>query len=66
MTSIAPMTNPDPENRDLAARLHQLGFKAIADSLDDFLARAIKGQWPARTLLEEIERTESQDRKSVV
>ena len=62
MTSIAPMTNPDPENHDLAARLHQLGFKGIADSLDDFLARAIKGQWPARTLLEELERIESQDR----
>jgi DNA replication protein DnaC len=62
MTSIAAMTNPNPENTDLAARLHRLGFKAIADSLDDFLARAIKGQWSPRTLLEELERIENQDR----
>ena len=60
MTSIAAMTHP--ETHDLPARLHRLGFKGVADSLDDFLARAIKGQWPARRLLEELERIETQDR----
>ena len=60
MTSVAS-THPNPNN-ELGPQLHQLGFRAIAQSLDDFLARATKSQWSARIILEEIARIEGHDR----
>ena len=55
------MNSPNPKT-DLAVQLRQLGLRATADSLEDFLARAIKAQWPARQLLEELARVEYYDR----
>jgi len=55
------MNSLNPTN-DLAARLAQVGLNATAQALDDFVARATKGRWPPRTMLEELARTEGDDR----
>lgn len=55
------MTSLNPKN-DLALQLRQLGLKATAESVDDFMARATKAQWSARMILEELVRIESHDR----
>ncbi len=60
MTSITS-THPNPNN-DLGAQLQNIGLRAIADSLDDFLARATKSQWSPHMLLEELARIEGHDR----
>ncbi len=60
MTSITS-TNPNPNN-DLGAQLQHIGLRAIADSLDDFLARATKSQWSPHMLLEELARIEGHHR----
>jgi len=53
------MTSPTPKTKsDLAASLALLGLHATTATLDDFLARATKGRWPARQLLEELARVE--------
>lgn len=62
MTSLNPNPNPNPKN-DLAHQLLQLGLKATAESIDDFLARAIKSQWSAHMVLEELIRMEDHDRR---
>jgi DNA replication protein DnaC len=46
----------------LAARLEKVGLLAIAQNLDDFLARATKGRWSPAQILEEIVRLEQVDR----
>jgi DNA replication protein DnaC len=47
---------------DLADQLSRVGLHVTAGSLDDFIARAAKHQWSPRMLLEEIVRSESQER----
>jgi DNA replication protein DnaC len=59
MTSLS--ANPKAKT-DLAQQLLQLGLKAAATSLDDFLARATKSQWSSRMVLEELIRMERHDR----
>lgn len=60
MNSPATMTTiPKP---DLASYLTQIGLKAIAQDLDDFIARATKGRWSPRVLLEELSQIESRER----
>lgn len=54
----AKMTTPN----DLRSRLTQIGLRTTATGLDDLVARAGKGRWSARQLLEEIARTESEER----
>lgn len=57
------MTFPNPiPKADLAQQLRQLGLRTTADTIGDFLARAIKAQWPARTVVEELVRAELADR----
>jgi DNA replication protein DnaC len=46
--------NPNPNPNDLTRKLFRLGFYALSAGLDDFVARAIKGRWDPRTLLEEM------------
>lgn len=46
------------ETTDLASRLNKIGLLAIANSLDDFLARATKGRWSPAQQLEELARIE--------
>jgi DNA replication protein DnaC len=47
---------------DLPAHLTQLGLLAIAGGCDDFIARATKGRWSARVMLEELARAELDER----
>src|SRR5207249_9160146 len=47
---------------DLTAQLQQIGLRALPENLDDFLARASKARWSAHLLLEELCRSEIQDR----
>jgi DNA replication protein DnaC len=47
---------------DLVSNLAQIGLKAIAQNLDDFIARATKGRWSPRALLEELYQIESRER----
>jgi len=49
-------------NNDLVAYLEQIGLKAVAQNLDDFIARATKGRWSPRLLLEELSQIESRER----
>ena len=47
---------------DLPDQLSRIGLPVTASGLDDFIARATKHRWSPRVLLEEIVRSESQDR----
>ena len=59
MSSLATtMTNVT----DLVARLSKVGLLAIAQALDDFLARATKGRWSPAQILEEIAHLEEIER----
>ncbi len=56
------MSSRNPPNPDLAKQLAQIGLKTISENLDDFLARATKGRWSPRALLEEMARLEGIER----
>jgi len=47
---------------DLTAQLQQIGLRALPENLDDFLARASKARWSSHMLLEELCRSELQER----
>lgn len=49
-------------NPDLARLLQKIGLVTLAGELEDFLARATKGRWSARQILEEVARRESDER----
>jgi DNA replication protein DnaC len=51
-------------NNDLSSRLLQLGLRATAAGLDDLVARAGKGRWSAQQLLEELVRSETEERRA--
>ena len=44
---------------DLASELARIGLLSTAENLDDFIARATKGRWPPRTILDELVAAES-------
>src|SRR5215203_3767511 len=46
----------------LPAQLQQIGLRAVAAGLDDFLARATKGRWSPRQILEQLAQNEADDR----
>ena len=54
-TTLTPMNN-------LAAQLQQIGLRALPADLDDFIARATKGHWSPRMLLEQLAQAEAEDR----
>ena len=54
-TTMTPMNN-------LAAQLGQVGLRALPANLDDFVARATKGRWSPRMLLEQLAQAEAEDR----
>jgi DNA replication protein DnaC len=60
MRSPASTTAPRTE---LAEQLHALRLPRTAEDLDDFLARATKGRWSARVVLEELVRQEAAERE---
>lgn len=47
---------------DLQSQLIQLGLTTTADTVDDFIARATKGRWSPQMMLEELTRSEIQER----
>jgi DNA replication protein DnaC len=49
-------------NDSLAFRLTQIGLKSMAQSLDDFIARATKARWSPHVLLEQLHKIESDER----
>jgi DNA replication protein DnaC len=61
---ISPKTlNQTPiPNDDLAAQLNHLGLLVTAQGLNDLVARATTGRWSPRQLLEQIARSETEDR----
>jgi len=56
------MSSPTKTTTDLTGRLHQIGLRALAANLDDFIARAVKGNWSPRVLLEQLAHSEALDR----
>ncbi len=61
MNSPTTTTTTIPSN-DLVSQLTCIGLKTVAQNLDDFIARATKGRWSPRTILEEVSRTEARER----
>ena len=57
--TVTMMTNA---NNDLGPQLAQIGLKAVAQNLDDIIARATKGRWSPRVLLEELYQIENRER----
>ena len=55
VTTIHPMNN-------LTAQLKQIGLRAVAADLDDFLARATRSHWSPLMLLEQLAQAEAEDR----
>ena len=47
---------------DLKSQLLQLGLNVTAHGLDDFMARAAKSRWSPQLMLEELARSETQER----
>ena len=47
---------------DLQSQLIQLGLTTTAQTVDDFIARATKGRWSPQMMLEELTRSEIQER----
>lgn len=58
MNSPHPMTT----NPDLTRLLEKIGLVTLAGQLEDFLARATKGRWSPRQILEELARREHEER----
>jgi DNA replication protein DnaC len=57
----SPITTMTPMN-NLAAQFQQIGLRALPANLDDFIARATKGRWSPRMLLEQLAQAEADDR----
>jgi DNA replication protein DnaC len=56
------MTCPESPTPELASRLAQIGLRSLPPGLDDFLARATRGRWSPRQMLEELARAEESER----
>jgi DNA replication protein DnaC len=59
MSSHATTTTP---KNNLATQLEQIGLRSLHSDLDDFVARATKGRWSPRMLLEHLAQAETEDR----
>jgi DNA replication protein DnaC len=57
----SPATTNHPRN-SLAAQMEQIGLRALAANLDDFLARATRSHWSPLMLLEQLAQAEAEDR----
>jgi DNA replication protein DnaC len=57
----SPATTNHPRN-NLAAQMEQIGLRAMAVNLDDFLARATRSHWSPLMLLEQLAQAEADDR----
>jgi DNA replication protein DnaC len=56
------MNSLNPTKTDLQSQLLQLGLITTAQTVDDFIARATKGRWSPQMMLEELVRSELQER----
>ena len=54
-------TTTTPSN-SLPTQLEQIGLHAVANGVDDFLARATKQRWSPRQILEHLAQTEAAER----
>jgi hypothetical protein len=61
LTMSSSITTTIPNN-DLVSQMTQIGLKTTAQNLDDLIARATKGRWSPRVLLEELYQIESRER----
>ena len=61
MNSPTRTTTQTP-SRSLPAELQQIGLRAVATDMDDFLARATKQRWSPRQILEHLTQTEAAER----
>lgn len=52
----------DATSNNLADQLAQIGLRSLPATLDDFLARASKGRWSPRQLLEQLTQQETAER----
>jgi DNA replication protein DnaC len=50
------------QGNNLSAQLRQIGLRAISADLDDFLARATKNRWSPQQLIEQLVRSEAEER----
>ena len=57
----SPATTNHPRN-NLAAQMEQIGLRALAANLDDFLALATRSHWSPLMLLEQMAQAEAEDR----
>jgi len=57
----SPVTTNHPRN-SLAAQMEQIGLRALAANLDDFLARVTRSHWSPLMLLEQLAQAEAEDR----
>jgi DNA replication protein DnaC len=57
-----PKTQTTPKMSNLQLSLDKLGLRAIAQNLDDFIARASKEHWSPQMLLEQLSLLETDDR----
>jgi DNA replication protein DnaC len=55
-------TTTNPPISDLKTRLEKIGLRAIAENLDDVIARATTGRWSPRIMLEQLTQIEAEDR----
>src|SRR6266704_5117378 len=60
-TMSSPATTNHPRN-NLAAQIEQIGLRALAANLDDFLALATRSHWSPLMLLEQLAQAEAEDR----
>jgi DNA replication protein DnaC len=58
----SPALKTTTPGNSLPAQLQQIGLRAVPAQLDDFLARAIKGRWPPRRILEQLAQAEIAER----
>jgi DNA replication protein DnaC len=56
------LPNKNISSRDLKSQLNKIDLRAIAQNLDDFIARATTGRWSPYMLLERLSEMESNDR----
>jgi DNA replication protein DnaC len=58
----SPIRTTTTPSNSLPEQLEQIGLHAVANGMDDFLARATKQRWSPRQILEHLAQTEAAER----
>ena len=61
--SRRPRIAPEVEKAELKTLLHYLGLHTVAETYEDLLAQAAKGNWPHKKLLEALASSEAASKK---